>query len=207
MNSPPRWLYEEISYFIEAFIRYDSGIRAGERRVSRKEKDMPQVTFRGEPLTLAGKLVEAGQKAPDFAVVDTDLTPRSLADYKGRAKLISVVPSLDTAVCALQTQTFEERAKEAGEKADIITVSLDLPFAQKRWSNEHEAKHITFLSDYKTRSFGDAYGLLIDELKLLARAVLVVDADDTVRYVQLVGEVTDQPDYDAAFAALKAVTG
>ena len=167
---------------------------------------MSQVTFRGDPLTLVGKLVEVGQAAPDFAVVDTELNPRSLADFKGRVKLISVVPSLDTAVCSLQTETFEQRSKEAAESAVILTVSLDLPFAQKRWSDEHQTGNITFLSDYQTRCFGEGYGLLIDELKLLARTVLVVDADDRVRYVQLVGEVTDQPDYDAAFAALRAVT-
>lgn len=162
------------------------------------------ITFKGNPFTLLGPEVTVGDKAPDFAAVDTGLQPVSLATYAGKVKIISSVPSLDTPVCDTETRRFNEEAAALPGDVVVLTVSLDLPFAQKRWCGAAGIDKVVTLSDYQNRSFADAYGLLIKELKLLTRAVFVVDAANVIRYLQIVPEVTNEPDYAAAIAAARA---
>ncbi|HOF18557.1 MAG TPA: thiol peroxidase [Phycisphaerae bacterium] len=160
------------------------------------------VTFKGTPLTLLGQAVKVGDAAPDFVVLDNDLKEVRLADLRGKKLLISVVPSLDTGVCSIQTRKFNQAAAKMGQDVVILTVSMDLPFAQKRWCGAEGVTQVRTVSDHRDASFGQAYGLLIRELRLLARAVLVVDAGGKVVYEQIVPEMTQEPDYDAALAAL-----
>jgi thiol peroxidase len=157
----------------------------------------------GNPLTLIGPEITPGMDAPDFAVVDNDLGPVSLADVKGNIVIISAVPSLDTPVCDMQTRRFNQEAQNLSDKVRILTVSMDLPFAQKRWCGNAGVENVQTVSDYQAASFGQAYGVLIDGLRLLARSVFVLDAAGKVAYVQLVPEVTNEPDYDAVLAAVK----
>ncbi len=157
------------------------------------------VTFKGNPMTLLGPELNVGDPAPPFQVVNGALEPFTLEDLKGQATLISVVPSLDTPVCETQTKHFNEEA--AGLGLRVLTISVDLPFAQKRFCTAHNVEGVQCLSDYQARSFGEAWGLLIKELALLARSVFIVDADGTIAYKELVKEIAEQPDYDAALAA------
>lgn len=162
------------------------------------------VTFKGNPLTLIGPELKAGDKAPDFKVLAKDLSEVSLASTKGKTRLISVVPSLDTPVCELQTVRFNKEASSLPSNVVVLTVSMDLPFAQTRFCGAQHADKITALSDHRDASFGKAYGVLIKELRLLARAVFIVGADDKIQYIEVVKEVTNHPDYDKALNALKA---
>src|SRR5512133_3231819 len=162
------------------------------------------ITFKGNPFTLLGPELKTGNKAPDFTVVDNGLAPVSLASYKGKIKVISAVPSLDTPVCDTETRRFNQEAATLPENVVVLTVSLDLPFAQKRWCGAAGIDRVTTLSDYRERSFGNAYGVVIKELVLLARAIFVIDANDTIRYIQIVPEVTTEPDYAAVMAAVKS---
>ncbi|MCP3175491.1 thiol peroxidase [Desulfuromonas sp. KJ2020] len=167
------------------------------------EKRSGVITFKGNPVTLVGPDVKVGDKAPDFRVVDGTLQPVTLADSKGKVRLITVVPSLDTGVCDTMTRKFNEEAAKLPEDVVVYTVSVDLPFAQNRWCGNAGIDRVKTLSDYQDRSFGLNYGLLIDELKLLARAVLVVDANDKIVYREIVKEVTTEPDYKAALEAVR----
>lgn len=162
-------------------------------------------TFKGNPITLLGPELKKGDKAPDFTVNKNLVTEATLADYAGKIKLISVVPSLDTGVCDQQTRKFNEAAAELGDNVVILTISVDLPFAQARWCGAAGVDKVETLSDYKSKSFGLAYGVVIEELQLLMRSIFVVDASDTVQYVQYVSEMTEHPDYEAALAAVKAL--
>ena len=164
---------------------------------------MTNITFQGKPVTLVGEQVKVGDKAPDFTVLANDLSPVSLADSEGKVRLISVVPSLDTGVCAAQTRRFNEEAANLSDDVQILTISVDLPFAQARWCGAEGIDAVQTLSDHKDLSFGKAYGTVIEELRLLARSVFVVDKDDNVTYVEYVTEVTDHPNYDAALEAAK----
>lgn len=161
------------------------------------------VTFKGGPLTLVGPELAVGQTAPDFTAVANDLSPYKLSDDKGKVIVISVVPSLDTPVCDTQTRKLNEAAASLGDNVVVLTISMDLPFAQVRWCSASDVDQVKTVSDYKGAEFGSAYGLLIKELHLLTRAVLVVDADGKIRYVQVVPEVTEEPDYDAVLVAVK----
>ena len=161
------------------------------------------ITFKGNPFTLLGPEVKVGEKAPDFALVDNSLQPISLATYAGKVKIISAVPSLDTPVCDTETRRFNQEAAGLSGDVVVLTVSLDLPFAQKRWCGAAGIDRVVTLSDYQERSFADAYGVLIKELKLLTRALFVVDAADVIRYIQIVPEVTSEPDYAAVIAAAR----
>jgi thioredoxin-dependent peroxiredoxin len=161
------------------------------------------VTFKGSPLTLIGKELKVGDKAPDFTVTAQDLSPVSLSKFKGKVCIVTSVPSLDTPVCDIMTRRFAKDAVGLGDKVAAVTVSMDLPFAQKRWCVGAEVKEMTVVSDYKDASFGKAWGLLIKELHLEARAVYVVDAAGVVRYAQVVPEMTHEPDYEAALAAAR----
>jgi thiol peroxidase len=163
------------------------------------------VTFKGNPMTLLGPEIKAGDRAPDFRVVDTSLAPVSLSDFRGKVKIISAVPSLDTPVCDAETRRFNEEAAKLPGNVVVLTISLDLPFAQKRWCGAAGVDRVRVLSDYKERSFATAYGVLIKELMLLSRSIFVVDGSDTVRYVQHVKEVAQEPDYAAVTEAVKGL--
>lgn len=163
------------------------------------------ITFKGNPMTLLGPELKTGAAAPDFMAVDTTLTPRTLADYEGSIKIISSVPSLDTPVCDTETRRFNSEAAGLPGNVVVLTISLDLPFAQKRWCGAAGIDRVITLSDYQDRSFAAAYGVMIKELKLLTRAVFVVDAANILRYVQIVPEVTSEPDYQAVLAAVKGL--
>lgn len=165
------------------------------------------VTLKGNPVTLIGPEVKAGDTAPDFTVLANDLTPKTLADYKGRVLIIASVPSLDTPVCDMETRRFNTEAAGLGDDVDILTMSMDLPFAQARWCGAAGVEAVKTLSDHRDASFGQAWGVLIKELRLLCRAVFVVDRDGRVAYVQYLKETTDEPDYAAALAAARKVAG
>ena len=161
-------------------------------------------TFKGGPLTLIGPELKAGDKAPDFRLIGTDLKPVTLADSKGKTRLISVVPSIDTPVCDLQTKRFNQEASKLPANVAVITVSMDLPFAQTRWCGLAGADKVQMLSDYREHAFGRAYGVLIKELQLLSRAVFVIGPDDKVQYAEYVKEVTEHPDYEKVLGFIKA---
>lgn len=162
-----------------------------------------EVTFKGSPLTLEGVGVKVGQKAPDFKVLSQDLKEKGLSDFKGKIKLIASVPSLDTPVCDTEIKRFNDEAVKVSKDVVIIFISMDLPFAQKRFCQEFDIDNVKTLSDHRDASFGNNYGVLIKELRLLARAVFIIAEDDAIKYVQLVRELSSPPDYDAALAALK----
>ncbi|MGM0874908.1 MAG: thiol peroxidase [Bacillota bacterium] len=164
---------------------------------------MASITFKNNPVTLLGNEVSVGDTAPDFTVLANDLSQVSLADSKGKVRLISVVPSIDTGVCDAQTRRFNEDASKLGN-VEVLTISMDLPMAQKRWCASNGLENVKTLSDHRDLSFGEAYGVHIKELRLLARAVFVVDANDKVTYVEYVSEATNHPNYEAAIEAAKA---
>ena len=163
------------------------------------------VTLQGNAVTLMGPELKAGDKAPDFSLLKNDMSPATLGDYAGKVIVLSVVPSLDTPVCDTQTRKFNEKASALGDDVVVLTVSVDLPFAQARWCGAAGVDRVITLSDHREAAFGAAYGLLIKGLRLLARAVLVVDRGGVIRYVQIVPEVATEPDYDAALAAVKNI--
>lgn len=167
------------------------------------------VTFKGNPLTLVGEEVRVGVAAPEFDLAcfgANGMQHITKADIVGKPTIISVVPSLDTPVCQVQTKTFNTRLAAMGDKINALTVSLDLPFAMNRFCGAEDIKAMHSGSDYMDRSFGTRWGVLIDELKILARAVFVLDAKGVVQYAQVVTEVASEPDYDAAIAALQKLT-
>jgi len=168
-----------------------------------------EVTMKGSPVELAGPKLKAGDRAPDFACIDNGLAVVKLADTAGKARLFSVVPSLDTPTCNTQTRHLAEVLKAMGDTVAAYTVSLDLPFAQKRWCAEAGVDNMRNLSDTHDHSFGDKFGVMITSLPipLLARAVFVVAPDDTIKYVEIVPEIADEPDYEPALTALKAAAG
>ena len=162
-----------------------------------------QVTMKGKPLTLVGNEVKVGDKAPDFEVVANDLSLVKFSSFQGKVCLISSVPSLDTSVCDTMARRFNEEAGRLGEDVVVLTISMDLPFAQKRWCGAAGIENLQTLSDHRGASFGQAYGVLIKELRLLARAVFVVDEEGVIRYKEIVKELTNEPDYDAALRAAR----
>ena len=161
------------------------------------------VTMQGNPLTLVGNELNVGEPAPDVEVLDNDLNPVKLSNYKGKVCIVSTVPSLDTPVCDMETRRFNQEAAGLGSDVAILTVSTDLPFAQKRWCGAAGVDKVVTLSDHRDAAFGNAYGVLIKELRLLARAVFVVDKEGVIRYSQLVPEIAEEPDYDAVIGAVK----
>lgn len=163
------------------------------------------ITFGGKPMTLLGNPVSIGETAPNFTVLANDLSQKSLTDYQGKALVLSVVPSLDTGVCDLQTRFFNEDASALGDSVRILTLSCDLPFAQKRWCGQAGVTRVETLSDHYDLSFGMAYGLVIKELRLLTRAIVVIDKKGVVTYQEIVPEVSHAVDFDAALEAIKAV--
>ena len=171
------------------------------------EKRTGIIHFKGNPVTLVGPDVKVGSPAPDFTVVDNGLQPVTRDSAKGKIQLIAVVPSLDTGVCDTMTRKFNQDAAALPENVEVYTISVDLPFAQKRWCGNAGIERVKTLSDYQERSFGLNYGVLIDELKLLARSVFVIDVDGKIAYREVVSEVTAEPDYAAALAAVRTLLG
>lgn len=167
---------------------------------------MVQITFKNNPVTLPNTEVKVGDQAPEFTVLSNGLEPVSLKDTSGKVRLVSVVPSLDTGVCSDQTKRFSEEATSLGDNVEVLTISADLPFAQKRWTDINKVDSITTLSDHRDLSFGEAYGVTMEELRLLARSVFVLDENDKVTYVEYVSEGTDHPDYEKALQAVKELT-
>jgi len=162
------------------------------------------ITFKGNGMTLVGDEVKVGDTLPDAEATGTDLSPVKASDFRGKVLVISAVPSVDTPVCDLQSKRFNEEAGKLGDGAAVLTVSMDLPMAFKRWCADTGSESLVCASDYKDHGFGTAYGLRIKELGLLTRAVIVADKDGKVVHAETVGEVTEHPDYDAALAAAKA---
>lgn len=162
-------------------------------------------TLGGNPITLLGPEIKVGDQAPDFKVNKDLMTEVSLADYAGKVKLISVVPSVDTGTCDAQTRRFNVEADKLGDDVVILTISVDLPFAQSRFCGAAGIDKVVTLSDYKNRSFGQAYGVLIKEIQLDQRAIFIVDANDTVRYVEYLTEMSHHPNYEAALEALRTL--
>ncbi len=168
---------------------------------------MASVTLRGNPLSLGGSEVSVGQAAPDFTVVNNDLQPVSLSEAQGKVIILSAVPSVDTPVCDTETRRFNEEAAKLGEGIEIWTLSMDLPFAQKRWCGAAGVEQVKTLSDFRDRAFAEGYGVLITDGPLAgvtARAVFVVGKDGTLKHVEYVSEIANEPDYDAALNAAKA---
>lgn len=161
--------------------------------------------LQGNPLTLLGPELKVGDKAPDFVLNKDLVTEVTLTDYEGKIKLISVVPSLDTGVCDAQTRRFNVEAASLGENVIILTVSVDLPFAQSRWCGAAGVDKVITLSDYKTKSFGLAYGVLIKEFQLDMRSIFVLDRVNKLTYIEYVKEMSEHPDYDKALSAVKAL--
>ncbi|NIS74124.1 MAG: thiol peroxidase [Deltaproteobacteria bacterium] len=162
-------------------------------------------TIRGNPLTLVGQEIKEGDKAPDFTALDGTLKEVKLGDFAGKIKLIAVVQSLDTSVCDEETRKFNEVAANLPDNVQFLTISTDLPFAQSRFCQTAGIEKVTVLSDHRDLSFGTAYGVVIKELRLLARSVFVIDENDVVRYVQIVPEGSTHPDYDGALEAVKSL--
>lgn len=165
------------------------------------------VTSKGRPLTVLGEVVKVGDKAPDFTLTANDWRPVTLNDTAGKVRLISVVPSLETGICDAQTRRFNEEASALGDQVVVLTVSADLPMAQKRWCGAAGVERVQTLSDHYSMSFGNAYGTHIQETRIEQRSIFVVDANDTLTYVEYVPEIGQHPDYEAAIAAVKAAAG
>lgn len=166
------------------------------------ETNNTKVTFGGNPVTLVGKAIKVGDKAENFTLVNNDLKPVSLSDFDGKVKLLSIYPSIDTGICSAQTVRFN---KEAASLSDVafLSISNDLPFALKRFCGAEGIENLNTLSDHKNVEFGKRYGFLVDELRLLARGVVILDKDNMVKYVEYVPEIAEHPDYDKALNALK----
>lgn len=164
------------------------------------------ITFKGNPFTLLGPALKVGDKAPDFRLIDNGMAPVTLADLAGKVAIVSCVPSLDTPVCDTETRRFNVLAAKLPGNVAVLTVSADLPFAQKRWCGAAGIDKVRTLSDYRDHAFGLAWGIQIKELMLLSRVIFVLDGAGVVRYIQQVPEVTSEPDYDAVLAAAAVIS-
>jgi len=167
------------------------------------EKQKRTVTMKGKPVTLIGDEIKIGKPAPDCEVIANDMSKVLLSSFSGKVRIICSVPSLDTSICDKETRRFNQDAENLVDDVVVLTISMDLPFAQKRWCGAAGVKNVHTLSDYRDALFGKAYGVLIKELRLLARAVFVVGKKGVVRYVQIVEETSNEPDYDAALEAVR----
>jgi len=165
------------------------------------KKDL-NVTFAGNPVTILGKDVKIGDKAPDFTVLNSGLAPVKLSDYNGKVKIIAVYPSIDTGVCAAQNRKFNQEANSLKD-AVVLSISCDLPFAQSRFCAAEGLDNIITLSDHKDLDFGEKYGFVIEEFRLLTRGTVIIDKDNTIKYIEYVPEITTEPDYEAALKVVK----
>lgn len=165
---------------------------------------MANVTFAGNPVSLLGDLPQVGEKAKDFSLIAQDLSAKTLADFEGKVKVIAIYPSVDTGVCAAQNRKINSQFNELDDVV-VLSVSRDLPFAQKRFCAAEGLENVVTLSDYREAAFGSDYGFLIDELRLLTRGTVVLDKDNVVKYVEVVPEITTEPDYDKALEIVKAL--
>ncbi len=173
---------------------------------AKKETVKRTVTIKGRPFTLVGEEIKVGMPAPDFKVTDNDMLPMKFSrTYGGKVAVISVVHSLDTSICDVETRRFNKEAEALGPDVGVLTISMDLPFAQKRWCGAAGIKAVRTFSDYQKADFGKTWGVLIKELRLLARAVFIVDKDGIVKYAQVVPEVAKEPDYEEVLTALRAL--
>ena len=163
------------------------------------------ITMKGNPLTLVGNEVTLGDPAPEFEVLNQSLQPVKLSQFRGKTCVIVSAPSVDTPVCDLETRRFNQEAAKLGDDVVVLAISMDLPFAQKRWCAAAGVENIQLLSDHRDASFGHSFGVLIKELRLLARTVFIVDPAGSVRYIQYVKETTEEPDYDDALKALSQI--
>jgi thioredoxin-dependent peroxiredoxin len=163
------------------------------------------VTFQGNPLTLIGTTLSPGDAAPSFTVLDKDLTPVTLGDFSGKVKIVSTTPSLDTPVCNLQATTFNREAQSLSTDIVIVNISMDLPFAIARFCSAEGIDRIRTLSDHRAATFGLGYGILVEELRLLARSIFVIDKSDVIRYIEIVPEMTNEPNYNKALEEAKKV--
>ena len=170
-------------------------------RIMKERED--QITMKGKPLTLVGDEVKVGNRAPECEVVDRNLASVKLSSFRGKICIISCIPSLDTSVCDMMTRKFNEEAVALGEDIAVLAISMDLPFAQDRWCIAADVKNVYILSDHRSASFGKAFGVLIKNLRLLARAVFVIDKEGTIRHIEIVNELTHEPDYEAVLKAVK----
>lgn len=161
------------------------------------------VTMGGKPITLIGDEVKVDMEAPDVEVIDNDLSPVKISSFSGKVVIISSVPSLDTSVCDIETRKLDDEVGKLDFDVEILTISMDLPFAQKRWCGAAETKRVKTLSDYRDASFGMSYGVLIKEVRLLARAIFILDKERIIRYIQLVNEITNEPDYNDVLSAVR----
>ncbi len=161
------------------------------------------VTMHGNPLTLVGEELRVGDPIPDLELLDNDLNVVKLSSFQGKVCVISSVPSLDTPVCDMETRRFNETADTLGDDVVILTVSMDLPFAQKRWCGAAGVENVITLSDHRDAAFGTAFGVLIKELRLLARSIFVVDRSGSIQYIQNVKELSEEPDYNAVIEAVQ----
>jgi len=164
------------------------------------------ITLKGNPMTLVGKELKVGDMSPDVSLLDNDLNPVKISSFRGKVCVISAVPSLDTPVCDTETRRFNKEAEKLGSNVQVLTISMDLPFAQKRWCGAAGISRVKTLSDYRDASFGTSYGVLIKELRLLARAIYILDKEGAVRYIQLVKEVTNEPNYDEVLKEVKKLS-
>jgi thiol peroxidase len=164
------------------------------------------IKMHGKPLTLTGRDLKIGFDAPDFEVIDNDFNPVKFSSFDGKIRVIATVPSLDTPVCDMQTRRFNQEAASMGDDIVVLTISVDLPFAQKRWCGNAGVENVITLSDYKYGSFGTEYGVMIKEMHILARAVFVVDKERVLQYTQIVREISEEPDYDDVLNAIKKLS-
>ncbi|MFW6065716.1 MAG: thiol peroxidase, partial [Planctomycetota bacterium] len=201
---------------VETRSTYENAINAALNKQAKtdeteKETQMPEqkptVTMKGNPLELTGPLPADGENAPDASLVANDLSEVKLSEFFGKTLIVASVPSLDTSVCSLETKRFNEEADKLGDDVRVLVVSMDLPFAQKRWCGAEGVENVVTLSDHHDAAFGQAWGVLMPAPRLLARAVFVIDPDGKVRYRQLVEEVTEEPDYDDVLSAAREIAG
>lgn len=164
-----------------------------------------EVTFQGKPVTLIGPALKVGDKAPDFTVIDNNLQPLKLTDFQGKILVLVAVPSLDTPVCDLEARRFNSEAQKLGDDVVVLVISMDLPFAQRRWCGANGIERVITASDHREASFGSGYGVLVKELRLLARAIFIVDREGVIRYIQLVKEAGEEPDYQSVLKAIDSL--
>ena len=164
------------------------------------------ITFRGNPATLIGSEIKVGQKAPDFTGVGTGMAPAGLKDFQDKVKVLLTVPSLDTPTCSTETQKFSQMASQLPDDVKVLVASMDLPFAQTRWCGAQGVENVATISDFRDRQIGESYGVQIKGLGLLSRAVFVIDKENTVQYAEYVPEVSEEPNYEAAQAAIEKLS-